>query len=136
MGVRFLYMLFLMILAVGGCSDTTAERQNVLRVLEIRSRALNSRDIALYSSIISATYEHKGHGVEYVKENLAQTFSRFEGISYIPAEQTITMHGDHADMEGSYRMKLVLQGKETVLNGTERIKLAKEAGGWKIIAGL
>jgi hypothetical protein len=49
---------------------------------------------------------------------------------------SITVEGGRAESTVSYRMKILLRGKEMTLNGIEHLKLAKEPEGWKIIAGI
>ena len=120
----------------GACSTPQSDRQAVMEILNIRTKALNTRDIALYTSILSAEYSYKGRNFPRLKDSLINNFQTCESLSYQPGEQTISLHGKYAETVGAYRMKILIRGKETVLNGEEHLKLAKESEGWKIIAGL
>lgn len=119
-----------------GCSTSQSDRQAVSQILEIRSKALNARNLPQYLSILSASYNDKGKDFARLKDGLLTSFQTFENVSYQPGEQTISLHGNYAETAGAYRMKISVRGKEVVLDGTEHLKLAKEPDGWKIIAGL
>lgn len=123
-------------LLAGGCSTSQSDHQAVSDILKIRSRALNSRDIKLYISVLSPDYSHKGKDFPLLKDSLTKNFQSLESLSYQPGEQTISLHGKYAEAVGTYRMKFSVRGEEMVLDGTEHLKLAKESGEWKIIAGL
>ncbi len=123
-------------LIAGGCSPSESDRQAVTDVLEIRSKALNTRDTTLYFSVISKDYNHKGTDISGLKDRVSGNFNAFESLSYQPDEKTITIRWKSAEADGTYRMRAVVRGKEITLDGTEHLKLKKEPGGWKIIAGL
>lgn len=120
----------------GACSTSQSDRLAVMEILNIRTKALNTRDMALYSSILSPEYSYKGKDFRRLKDSLVNNFQICESLSFQPGEQTISFHGKYAEAVGAYRMKVLIRGKETVLDGEEHLKLAKESEGWKIIAGL
>ena len=51
-------------------------------------------------------------------------------------DRKIEVSGRQATICGTYRITIVRKGKELNLEGVERIRLAKEADGWKIVGGL
>jgi hypothetical protein len=119
-----------------GCTSSDQERKDILQVLAIRTRALNSRDLRQYLSVVSPQYNDKGKNFARLEVELKNNFRDIEQISYLPETPEIHLTGTHAESVTSYRMKVLSQGKEIKLNGAEHLKLAKEPGGWKIIAGI
>lgn len=136
MFLRLTSVLLLAGALVSGCSGQDGNRKAVTQLIETRSKALNSRNTVLYLSAVSAGYNDKGNDFQHLKENIANNFKSFENISYQPGEHTISIDGNHAEASGTYRMRVVVHGRELVLDGTEHLKFAKEPEGWKIIAGL
>ncbi|HEY3307483.1 MAG TPA: nuclear transport factor 2 family protein [Desulfuromonadaceae bacterium] len=119
-----------------GCGPSRVDERNVLQVLQSRVSALNQRNINLYMPLISANYHDKGKDLAQLKNALAAGFKIYEKIEYRPNEQNISIRGLKADVNGSYRMKVVIRGHEMVLDGKEHLELVKEPSGWKITAGL
>jgi len=121
---------------MAGCGSHQAEKEDLLRVVQIRSQALNSRNMGLYLGVISPAYSDKGKDLVLLRDGLEAGFKVYDHVSYQADEQKVTINGKRAEVAGRYRMKVVIRGHEMVLDGTERLTLAKEADGWKIIAGL
>lgn len=133
---RLTSVLLLVGALVSGCSGQEEDRKAVAQLIESRSKALNLRNSPLYLSAVSTAYIDKGKDFLHLKESIVNNFKTFESLSYQPGEHTISVDGNHAEVSGTYRMRVVVRGRELVLNGTEHLKLAKEPEGWKIIAGL
>ncbi|HBA73253.1 MAG TPA: DUF4440 domain-containing protein [Geobacter sp.] len=133
---RLAYMLALSMVLLSGCGVQEKDRLAIARIIESRSRALNSRDISLYLSSVSPDYSDKGKDFPRLRESIASNFNNVEKLSYQPVEHTISIHGNRAEVSGTYRMKISARGKELALDGSEHIKLARGPEGWKIIAGL
>ncbi|OGU01216.1 MAG: hypothetical protein A2X82_09240 [Geobacteraceae bacterium GWC2_55_20] len=129
-------MLALSMVLLSGCGVQEKDRLAIARIIESRSRALNSRDISLYLSSVSPDYSDKGKDFPRLRESIASNFNNVEKLSYQPVEHTISIHGNRAEVSGTYRMKISARGKELALDGSEHIKLARGPEGWKIIAGL
>jgi hypothetical protein len=85
---------------------------------------------------VSQQYNDKGKGFTRLKESLEHNFRDFENISYEADPPAITINGSQAEAISNYRMKVRVRGKDLALNGSERLRLTKEPGGWKIIAGI
>lgn len=118
------------------CADTATEQDKVRQLLMVRSQALNNRNLQLYLTTISAQYSDHGRDFAAMRDSLEASFKVFERVSYQAGEQKVEIQGPKAEVSGEYRMKVVIRGREMSLDGKEHIRLAKEAGGWKIIAGL
>ena len=119
-----------------GCGSRQSEKEELLRVVHRRAQALNSRDLGMYLGVISPAYSDKGKDFDLLRDGLEAGFKVYDRVSYQSDEQKVTIDGKRAEVAGKYRMKVVIRGHEMVLDGTERLTLAKEADGWKIIAGL
>ncbi len=133
---RLLACLLLVAALASGCSDQDRGVQAVAQVMKIRSDALNSRNSTLYLSVVSPRYSDKGKDFSQLKESIITNFMSFENVSYQSGEQSITIDGNYARASGTYRMKVVVKGREVVLDGVENLKFSKESDGWKFIAGL
>lgn len=129
-------ILFALLVFTSACSDTSREQGEILQALAVRSTALNSRDVAQYISIVSRHYNDKGTDFIRLKEGLEKNFREVERLAYDADSPSITVTGSSAEATGSYRMKVMVKGKEMTLNGIEHLRLAKEQEGWKIIAGI
>lgn len=136
MGSRTLIILLATLLLASGCSTTDSSRNEISRILAIRSNALNSKDISTYLSVISPQYNDKGKNFSLLKESLNKNFRDFEHVAYEAEAPAITITGNSAGSSCDYRLKVTVHGREISLKGTEHLKLAKEHEGWKIIAGI
>jgi hypothetical protein len=124
------------LLFTAGCSRPGREHAEVITVITTRAAALNSRDLPRYVSVVSLQYSDKGNNYAQLKESLEKNFRDFEELSYEADPPSITIDGNSAEAVSNYRMKVRVRGKEILLNGIEHLRLAKEPGGWKIIAGI
>lgn len=121
---------------VSGCSTSAREQKEILQVLAVRADALNSRDVARCLSVVSRQYNYNGKDYRHLEESLKTDFSGISNLSYEPDRPRISVNGSRAESVTGYRMKVVSQEKEVKLNGTEHLTLAREPGGWKIVAGI
>ncbi|OGU16545.1 MAG: hypothetical protein A2076_02380 [Geobacteraceae bacterium GWC2_53_11] len=127
------------LLFAAGCGATNRDHRDhreIRDILNIRAAALNSRDLPRYLSVISEQFNDKGKNLARLKESLEKSFSDFEQITYEADRPSITVDGASAETVSHYRMKIQVRGKQMSLNGIERLRLKKEPGGWKIIAGI
>lgn len=131
-----LAIILLFFLVLSGCVKNDTEQLEITKILSARSNALNSKNIYLYSSLISSSYSDKGKNFAQLIEGLQSNFRTFEQLIYIADSPSINISGKYAESTCNYRLKIVLNGKETFLNGTEHLRFAKEKEGWKIIAGI
>ena len=139
MSTRLAGILFAALLLTAGCGTSdraNRERGEILKVLETRRAALNAKDLQQYASVISQRYNDKGKDFARLTEELKNNFRKFERISYEADAPSITFSSTGADASAGYRMKIMMDGKELSLKGTEHLGLVKEPDGWKIIAGI
>ncbi|KAF0219534.1 MAG: hypothetical protein FD174_1994 [Geobacteraceae bacterium] len=126
----------LLILIIAGCGGSEADRQAVTAVAVKRQQALNSKDIALYISLLSGDYQDKGKNLAAKKAELEATFNAFDRLDYRFSDPRVDIKGDRATISGDYVLRVTTKGKDLSLEGKEHILLKKEHGGWKIIGGL
>ncbi|HEY6007645.1 MAG TPA: nuclear transport factor 2 family protein [Geobacteraceae bacterium] len=130
-----LFTFFLVLLSFG-CTAAPADRKAVETVAVKRQQALSNKDLPLYLSLISPAYNDKGKDYAAKTRELAASFRSFERLDYRSLDRKIEVSGRLATISGTYRITIVRKGKELNLEGVERIRLAKEADGWKIVGGL
>ena len=133
---RFRGILLAALLFVCSCTSTDENQQKIRSVLEIRIRALNTRDSTNYLSVISPHYNDKGKQFAQLKDSLEKNLSESEQLSYVAEKATITINGSTAEAVSNYRLKIRVRGKELNFSGKEHLTLALEPNGWKIIAGI
>lgn len=136
MAAKLIGILVIALLLASGCSSSDPERREIIATLAMRTHALNSRNCTEYVSVVSKQYSDKNKNYAQLKDSLEKNFRDFEAISYEPEALTVTVSGNSAKSTGNYRMKIKLREKEMIVQGTEHIRLLKEAEGWKIIAGI
>jgi hypothetical protein len=124
------------LMSIVSCSKSDQAKTEILTVITTRSTALNTRDLPQYISVLSQQYNDKGKDFTRLKESLEHNFRDFENIFYEADPPGITINGSQAEAISSYRMKVRVRGKDLALNGSEHLRLTKEPGGWKIIAGI
>lgn len=124
------------LLFTAACSKSDQDKTEILSLIATRSAALNSKDLARYVSVVSPEYNDKGKDFTRLKTDLEKNFNTMKQLSYEADQPAITINGNQAAATGSYRMKVHVRGRELALNGKEHLRLRKEPGGWKIIAGI
>ena len=130
------FMLCAAVALMTACGPSQAEKEQIQRVMQTRAQALNTRSINLYLTVISPAYSDKGKDRVQLQDGLEAGFKIYDSVVYRADEQNVKIKGKQAEVTGTYRMKVVIRGKEMVLDGKEHLLLTKEADGWKIIAGL
>lgn len=129
-------ILFCLFLGLTGCGPSQVEKDQVLQVLQLRAQALNSRNLKLYLKVVSPDYNDRGKHFQELRDSLNAGFKVYDSVSYRSEAQQVKIDGKQAEVTGKYRLKVVIRGKEMVLDGKEHLKLVKGADGWKITAGL
>ena len=130
------FLALTLLLFSPGCTRSSADRQAIEKVVLTRQQALTAKDIKLYLTVISPAYNDKGKDYATETRELETNFRTFERINYRSLDRKIEIDGQQAIVSGTYRITIVRKGQELSLEGSERIRLAKEADGWKIVGGL
>ncbi|RNC66602.1 MAG: nuclear transport factor 2 family protein [Desulfuromonadales bacterium] len=132
--MRTLLSALLLFLSLTGCGN--ADRRAVEEVLHRREQAMATGDTALYASIISSAYQDKGMDCRAKNEDMIKIMNGFGRIDYRSLNRTVQIEGDSATVSDRYAMKVTFRGKPLELAGEATLRLRRETGGWKIVAGL
>lgn len=134
--MRILLSLFL-VLAFFVASCGSDEQRAIMEVISLRTQAFETKDVALYMSLIAPDYrqEKKGKviGPEEIKKNFEVNVKLFDSVRLTHSDRTIYYDGDKAEVfqrtlvdarddEGKSRLRL-----------KEKILLEKENGKWVIV---
>ncbi len=130
-----LFTLLFVLVAAAGCARSDEEAIEVL--LAKREKAIETRDIELYMSCISAHYNDRGADFEAIRKKAAeQIFSAYDSIDYTFRDRTIYPKGDRAFVVQKFYLEAAVGEKRRLMPGTETLELRRERGGWKIVGGL
>lgn len=129
-------LITLLMVFACGCSGSAGDRQAITTVATKRQQALNTKDIALYATLLSRDYRDKGENFATKKEKLATTFAAFDRLDYRMSDMRVEIKGGEATVSGNFVLRVTHKGKNLNLEGKENLRLKKENGGWKIIGGL
>lgn len=133
MQCRILLSAFLL-LTLTFCSSSPQDE--IGEVLKRRERALEQGDLALYLSCVSKDYQDKGKDFSVVGKKVARSIDSLKGIKLSFSDRSIYINGDIATVYQKVELSVDTSGKKKHFSDRERLTLAKEEGGWKIIKGL
>ncbi len=129
---------FLLLLLIGffvlNCH--ASEEENVHRVLNQREEALRNRDLSLYLSCISKSYQDGKEDFGGIQRKVAESFRLFDGIDYVTRGRSIEIDGKEARVVQEFQLNASRGGKKSSYSGKESLLLYKEGGEWKIVKGL
>jgi hypothetical protein len=127
----FLLPLFFFLLS---CQISEEDRIN--QTLNRRQEALQKRDISLYLSSISESYQDKNEDYFGLQNRMKGYFKNFDQIRYRFWDRTIYFEGEEARIVQQFQLEVEKNGKQNDYSGTEAILLKKEGKQWKIVRGL
>jgi hypothetical protein len=113
-----------------------SEEAQVKATLEARRIGLEKKDIGLYLSSISPRYGVKEGERDRLREEALGMMQAFDSIEMRIEDCRILIKEDRAEALQAYVIRVRKGGQAKEVKGQERIGLAKEARGWKIISGL
>jgi hypothetical protein len=113
-----------------------SEEENVHRVLNQREEALRKRDLSLYLSCVSKSYQDRDEEFDGIQRKVAESFKTFDGIEYASHSRSIEIEGKEARVFQEFELNATRAGKKSSFSGKESLLLHKEGGDWKIVKGL
>jgi ketosteroid isomerase-like protein len=125
----FLFTIFFLI----ACQISEEER--IQQILNRRQEALQKKDLALYLSCISKSYQDKDEDFSRLQNRMEGYFKTFDRIEYSSWDRSIQIEGDQARVTQQFFLRVEKAGKENRYSGKEGLFLRKEGKGWKIIKG-
>jgi len=112
------------------------EEDRIVRALDQRVQALESRDLSRYMAVVSPHYQDQGRGPEAVRAKVQDIFESFDQIRYRVLDRKLRWDGNQAVVEQGFRLEAELMGEHQTLEDRERLELLREDGQWKITGGL
>jgi len=130
---RLLALLFILLAAsCGGQGD-----KEIDQVLDTRTKAFETKDLALYMTLISPDYkqEKKGRtiGLEEVEKNFRINVELFDKLAVRNADRTISSDGKKAHVVQKTYVDASIEGSKSKFRIIEKISLAKINGKWLIV---
>lgn len=130
---RFAALLFIVLIAsCGGQGD-----KEIDQVLDTRTKAFETKDLALYMTLISPDYkqEKKGKtvGLEEVEKNFRINVELFDKLAVRNADRTISSDGKKAHVVQKTYVDASIEGSKSKFRIIEKISLAKVNGKWLIV---
>ncbi len=124
--------LTLVILIVLKISCWSHPEDDIKGVLKKRWRALETKDINLYSECISPKY----HGREKLISRIEENFKKIDSIRTILQEPAIYINNDTATVYQEVRLIITIKEETQDLETREKLVLKREGNSWKIIEGI
>jgi len=131
---RFLPSLLPVLFLLLTCGSSDEKR--IQQVLDRRAEALGKKDLSLYISCVSKSYQDKGEDFDRLRSRIEGYFQTFDRIEYRCRDRSMKIEGKESTVIQQFHLEVERGGKRHSYFGEERIFLKKEAGGWKIIKGL
>ncbi len=137
-------LTFILILLFTSChgkskSDTSVsgDYTAIENVLNERNQALSRGDIKLYDRIISPEYYSGGTTKGDVLKKVSGIFKNTKSRRIEIEDRAIYIKGNRAEAVQKIKIILTLEdGRQKIVEGTERIILTKKGNQWKITGGL
>ncbi len=124
-------------------ADTPANRA-VLRALDRYRSALEGRDLAALMRLLAPDYRDDAGtptpaddvGRAGFENRMRELFGRVEKLTFDPRPLRVTVRGDSATIEVSYRGTYRLDGRDVVTENRTTMELARVGGRWLFTSGL
>ena len=133
---RFWILLIGGLVLVLACAQD--DRQQIVKTLQRREKALEKKNLNLYLDCISSAYrDSEGQDLSRLKQRFSEVTQAFTSIDFEPGQTLVYENGLTATVIQDFTLHFQPQGEEPFARkGRERIILQKEKGSWKIIEGL
>ena len=131
---RDLLSLLLAIFFLLACG--TSDEERIQQLVNRRAEALDKKDLSLYISCISKSYQDKGEDFDRLRNRIGGYFETFDRIAYGSTDRSVQIEKEEATVIQQFYLEVEQGGKKRTHSGREALFLKKEAGEWKIIRGL
>lgn len=121
--------LLILLISISAC---TVEQEKIEELLHKRWRALETKNINLYSECIADDYPDREKLIHSIEDN----FKRIDSIKILSYEPAIYINIDTATVYQEVRLLITINGKAQDLNTREKLTLRKTKQGWKITGGI
>lgn len=134
---RLIVFLSILLTASLAASCRGGGDREIDQVLDTRTKAFQTKDLALYMTLISPDYEQekkgKTVGVEEVEKNFKINVDLFDKLAVRNADRTITSDGEKAHVVQKTYVDASIDNSKSKFRIIERISLAKIDGKWLIV---
>jgi len=125
-------------LGLAGCGRQEQSREQdlveVRKVLEIRDKAIETADMALYRSVIYPEYFDGGATLEQILSEMEDAFAMGKKIEFTYQKSPVEFKMNTARVV--QRIIYRIEGREKASHGHERLILRKIEGKWIISGGI
>jgi len=128
--LSFLLLIFFLLACQG------SEEEKIYQTLNRRQEALKKRDLSLYLSCISRSYQDKEEDFDRLQKRIEGYFKTFNRISYSSWDRSVQIDGETATAIQQFHLEVEKGEKKNSYSGKEALFLKKEGKEWKIIKGL
>ena len=128
--LSFLLLIFFLLACQG------SEEEKIYQTLNRRQEALKKRDLSLYLSCISRSYQDKEEDFDRLQKRIEGYFKTFNSISYSSWDRSVQIDGETATAIQQFHLEVEKGEKKNSYSGKEALFLKKEDKEWKIIKGL
>ena len=114
----------------------TSEEEKIYQTLNRRQEALQKRDLSLYLSCVSKSYQDKEEDVHRLQERMEGYFKTFDRITYSIWDRSVQIEPDTSTVIQQFYLEVEKGEKKSHYSGKEVLFLKKEGKEWKFIRGL
>jgi ketosteroid isomerase-like protein len=113
-----------------------SDEDKIHQVLNRREEAFQKKDLSLYLSCISKSYQDKEEDFNQLKNRMEGYFHTFDQIRYSSWDRSLHIEGDTAMAIQQFQLEVEKETKKKRFLGKEALLLKKEGRDWKIMKGL
>jgi len=132
--IKRLLLFLLPVLFLLTCQ--VSEEERIFQTLSRRQEALQKRDLSLYLSCISKSYQDKEEDVSRLQKRIEGYFKTFDRITYSSWDRSVQTDGETSTVIQRFSLEVEKGEKKNRYAGEEVLFLKKEGRQWKIIKGL
>jgi len=128
--LSFLLLIFFLL------TCQVSEEEKIYQILNRRQEALQKKDLSLYLSCISKSYQDKEEDFNRLEKRIEGYFKTFDRITYSSWNRSIQIDRETATVIQQFYLEVEKREKKNRYSGKEALYLTKEGKEWKIIKGL
>lgn len=135
--ISLLILSLLIFSVITGCQSKKPDREEmakVKQVMELRQKAIHTRDIELYKQVIFPGYSDAGINYDGIVAEMQDKFENYENIEFTYQRSTVDMDMNSARMVGQISYKAT--GMKKPVYDQERTIFRRVDGKWMISAGI
>ncbi len=128
--LSFLLLIFFLL------TCQVSEEEKIYQMLNRRQEALQKKDLSLYLSCISKSYQDKEEDFNRLEKRIEGYFKTFDQISYSSWDRSVQIDGERATATQQFYLEVERGDKKNRYSAKEALLLKKEGKDWRIIKGL